>query len=313
MQEVDLHEPHEEVIDIRKDDKTMEKSIQYGVLHIQEKIEQLMEEEVEVSKYMDDLTHTFTQISDVNTMITNVNQDFIEFNSHANHINEIIDRSDAVIVKTESNAKELAENIHGTNAQLDSIVEVFRQLEKDFGNIQNMSNGITGIASKTNLLALNASIEAARAGEAGRGFSVVAEQIRELSTSTKKMVDGIDESIQALLESINDVKTEIETSKATSSANLQKVSDVQINIKQVNDCTKEVKDFSKQIITRIEGTSARINGAAEGVDVISDVVESFGGKIENLNIKMSKKSSILCSVIDFLQQMENMLVKLVQE
>lgn len=295
-----------------KEDKTMERSLQFGVLHIQEKIDQLMEEEVEVSKYMDDVKNTYSEIANINQMITNINNDFKNFNSYANHINEIIGHSDIVIAETETNVGELSDNIHCTNGQLDSIVEVFHCLEKDFTNINEMSNGIKGIASRTNLLALNASIEAARAGEAGKGFSVVAEQIRELSTSTKNLVEGIDKSIQALLESINNVNKEIETSKNTSLANLQKVNDVQTNIKQVNECTEEIKDFSKQIIDGIEQTSSRINGAAEGVDSITDVVESFGEKIENLNVKMSKKSRIICSVIEFLQQMENMLAELVK-
>jgi len=307
-----IDDSKEDMIRYIKTDKTMEKSIQFGVLHIEEKIEQLMVEEVEVSKYMEDITNTYSQIANINVMITNVNSDFKNFNSYANHINEIIDHSDVVIAETETNVGALSDNIQGTNKQLDSIVQVFQHLENDFSNIKNMSNGITGIASRTNLLSLNASIEAARAGEAGRGFSVVAEQIRELSASTKKLVNGIDESIQALLESINNVKDEIQISISTSSANLQKVNDVENNIKQVNECTEEVKNFSKQIIEGIDATSSKINGAAEGVDSISEVVDSFGKKIDNLNVKMSKKSSIICSIIDFLQQIENMLVELVK-
>lgn len=310
--EVEVAASKEVVIENTVNDNSMVKSIQFGVLHIEEKIEQLMTEEVEVSKYMDDVTNTYSEIAEINNRITNLNNDFKNFSTYANHINDIIEKSDSVIAETESNVEILVDNINGTNKQLDSIVSVFHRLEKDFANIKEMSNGITGIASRTNLLALNASIEAARAGEAGRGFSVVAEQIRELSTSTKKLVDGIDESIQALLESINNVNTEISASKAASTTNLNKVKDVNTNIKQVSECTEEVKDFSKQIIEGIDRTSAKMNGAAQGVDAIADVVDSFGEKIDNLNVKMSKKSSIICSVIDFLQQMENMLAEMVK-
>ncbi len=293
-------------------DKTVEKSLQFGVLHIEEKIEQLMQEEVEVSKYMDDISGTFSQIGSINTMIADINEDFKDFNSYANQIHEIIQRSDAVIEQTETNVEELTENIHSTNEQMDSINLVFKRLEKDFENIQNMSNGITGIASQTNLLALNASIEAARAGDAGRGFAVVAEQIRELSSSTKQLVDGINGSIQALFVSINDVNEELSASQTASLTNLEKAGAVQNNIKQVSDCTGEVKNFSNYIIEGIDKTSSRINGAAKGVGSISDVVDSFGEKLEILDAKISKKSSIVCSVIDFLQQMENMLAKLVK-
>lgn len=311
--EIYIDDPKDqEVKNSLESEKSVLKSIQFGVLHIEEKIEQLMVEEVEVSKYMDDVTNTYSEITNINTVITNLNKDFKNFSAYATQINEIIHRSDSVIAETDSNVGILVNNIHGTNEQLDGIVEVFKTLEKDFSNIKEMSNGITGIASRTNLLALNASIEAARAGEAGRGFSVVAEQIRELSTSTKKLVDGIEESITALFESINNVNAEIQASKTNSTASLEKVKDVHVNIKQVNECTEEIKDFSKQIIEGIDHTSNKINGAAEGVDAISDVVDSFGEKIDKLNVKMSKKSSIISSVIDFLQQIENMLGEMVK-
>ncbi len=297
----------------QKGDKTMEKSIQFGVKHIEEKIELLMQEEVEVSNYMDDVAHTYSQITNISEMTTNINDDFKNFSSYANQINDVIDSSDVVISQTEINVTELADNILYTNQQLDTIAEVFQQLERDFSNIKNMSNGINGIAMQSNLLAFNASIEAERAGEAGRAFAVVAQQMRILSTSTKEMVDGIDDSVKALFKSIKDVNSEIQASKSTSVTNLQKVNDVKKNIEQVNECTDEVKNFSKQIIKDIDTTSDRINGAAEGFGAISAVVDSFGEKIENLNEKMSKKSSIICSVIDFLQQMENMLIELVKD
>lgn len=297
----------------QKRDKTMEKSIQFGVRHIEEKIELLMQEEVEVSNYLDDVAQTYSQITNISEMTTNINDDFKNFSSYANQINKVIDSSDTTIKQTETNVTQLADNILHTNEQLDAIANVFLQLEKDFANIKNMSNGINGIAMQSNLLAFNASIEAERAGEAGRAFAVVAQQMRVLSTSTKELVDGIDDSVKALFKSIKDVNVEIQASKSTSVTNLQKVNAVKNNIEQVNECTDEVKNFSKQIIKGIDATSGRINGAAEGFGAISQVVDSFGEKIENLNVKMSKKSSIICSVIDFLQQMENMLTELVRD
>lgn len=294
-------------------DHPMGKSLQFGVLHIEERIEQLMQEEIEVSQYMDDVKNTYSQITRINDMIANINDDFKNFNAYATQINDIIGQSDAVIVTTKDNVGNMADCIHDTNRQLDSVVNVFQHLERDFENIKNMSAGIIGIASKTNLLALNASIEAARAGEAGRGFSVIAEQIRELSLSTKGLVDGIDYSIKALLESINKVKAEIQASIVSSSENYQKVMDVQNNIAQVNECTEDVKNFSKQIIDGLNNTSKQINGAAKGIGSISDVVDDFGDKIEILNDKMSTKSTILCGVINFLQQMENMLGEIVNK
>ncbi|MGD9475702.1 MAG: methyl-accepting chemotaxis protein [Eubacteriaceae bacterium] len=282
-------------------------SLQFGVKHVEEKIEHLMQEEIEVSDYLEDVADTYSQIANIGDMTGKINDDFREFGSYANQINTIIDRSVEVIDRAESNVDELALNIHTTDKQFDSITSVFNRFESDFSEIKNLSNGINRIAMQSKLLAFNASIEAERAGASGMAFKVVAEEMGRLSKSTKDLVDGIDNSLMALIKSIENVKKEISNSKAISDAGLLKVQDVKQNTSEINTCTEEVRNFSRQIIDGIESTSNRINGANEGFGAISQVVDSFGEKIETLNIKMSKKSSIICSVIDFLQQMGTML------
>ena len=74
---------------------------------------------------------------------------------------------------------------------MDHFAGVFDILKSSFKDISNLSESISEIANETNLLALNAAIEAARAGEAGRGFSVVAEEIRKLAEQSKDTVTKI--------------------------------------------------------------------------------------------------------------------------
>ncbi len=292
----------------RKENKDFnyDKHIEYGILHIENKVDEFMEEEVEVSRSFGYINSTFSEISRINDMFDRLNQDFTDFRTYANQIDGIMERSDKAVAEADQKMGTLAEQMEGTSGQLNSINNAFFALEKDFGNIQEMSKSITGIANSTNLLALNASIEAARAGEAGKGFSVVADRIRELSASTTSMVKGIDESVMMLHHSIDSLKQELEHTRAAIQSNLSFAKAVQDNFVQVTECTDEVKDFSMQIMNGIENTSKEINGAAKGVNSISGLVQSFGEKLANLDIKMSKKSIIICEIIDFLQQLENM-------
>ncbi|MNL75938.1 hypothetical protein D3C87_2018210 [compost metagenome] len=75
----------------------------------------------------------------------------------------------------------------------------------------------------------------------------------------------------------------------------------------MTDCTVEAKSFTSHIITGIERTSSEINGAASGVGSVTALVGALGSKLEQLNMRLSKRSIIICSITDFLQQMENML------
>nr|WP_307991460.1 methyl-accepting chemotaxis protein [uncultured Niameybacter sp.] len=281
--------------------------LQYGVLHIEKKIEDYMDEEVGVTHALADIGQTYEQISHINEMIKRLNADFSDFHASASQIEGIMNRSEDTVEEATYKMNGLARKIEGTCSQLDAMTGAFETLEKNCGKIGEISKSITGIAASTNLLALNASIEAARAGEAGKGFAVVAEEVRGLSNTTTQLVQGIDENVKLLYKSIEVLRQEIESSKVAIQGNLQAAEDVQTNFKQVSECTQEVKTFSKQIIEGIDKTRNELNGAVKGVHSITDLVHVFGQKLQGLNEKMSKKSIIMCEIIDFLQQIENVL------
>lgn len=88
--------------------------------------------------------------------------------------------------------------IQGFDVTLNASIEDSRQIEQ----IGNLTSDILGIASKTNLLALNASIEAARAGEAGKGFAVVADEIRQLADSSKETAGNIQQISASVVEAV---------------------------------------------------------------------------------------------------------------
>lgn len=291
----------------------LNKHINYGVLHIIKKVEDFMDEEVEVSQCLlgvkEGFESTAEEIGGITKKIDIVNADFLELNTYAAQINGIMQHSERAIKEAEGEMESLKNHIEGTCSGLDGVSDTFKMIEKDFGKIQEMSTNITGIAGKTNLLALNAAIEASRAGDAGRGFAVVAANIRELSTSTKSLVGGIDESIKGLYSRLDMLSKEINTSKQAIQDNLKYAENVQENFKQVTECSNEVKTFSKEIIKEIEKASSEVDGAAKGITTITNTVDTFGDKLDLLNQKMSKKSILICEVIDFLQQVENLLIE----
>jgi methyl-accepting chemotaxis protein len=281
--------------------------INYGVLHIEKRFGDFMDEEVKITQSINDIEHTYSQINNIQDMINNLHSNFNDFSQYANKINGVMKRSEVAVKQADGKIETLAQKIDGTCTRLESITEAFHTLENNSKNIQQLSNSITAIASSTNLLALNASIEAARAGEAGKGFSVVAEEIRKLSSSTTELVNGIDVSVKTLFESIDSLRDEIKNSKTAIHENFEYAQNVQKDFNQVTDCTDEVKDFSKHIITGIERASSEIDGAATGVGSIAELVASFGDKLNKLNLRISKRSIIICDIINFLQQIEYML------
>lgn len=116
-----------------------------------------------------------------------------------------------------NSANESGKIIDGFIKTIESIQQETRQMTSEFGNIGQQAITISGtlknvneITSQTNLLALNAAIEAARAGEAGRGFAVVADEVRALSKKTDQFNKGISEDTRKIIEAIQSVSARVE-------------------------------------------------------------------------------------------------------
>ena len=236
-----------------------------------------------------------------------INQSYNELRESANEIYQVMEESDKRISDSDQSMLQLTEQIGKSRTQLSNMTDTFEKLETDFNNITALTADITGISSRTNLLALNASIEAARAGEAGRGFAVVAEQIRELSASTASLVNGIEDSISTLKDTLLSLQKEINKTSDMMQSNIESAGGLKNSIEQVKECTEQVKQVSNNIADSILSNSGQIDEAVQGLENIKDSVHSIEAEVEKLNTKSSQKSTALCEMDDILHQFSTVL------
>ena len=177
---------------------------------------------------------------------------------------QVVTLIDASVEHANTSSEELAGVVETTNkmAALSAEVEqVLNEFKTEFENVKVETGTIEGITNKTNLLALNASIEAARAGEAGRSFSVVANQIRELSsgtqTSSTRIMDALsrlESTSERMLEAITETISLIQTNMEKVDHVERSVTDITqdattlgVNIKIVDSAVKEVESSNKTL------------------------------------------------------------------
>ena len=157
--------------------------------------------------------------------------------------------------------------------QLNDSATVVGELEKDSATIGSVLDVIRGIAEQTNLLALNAAIEAARAGEQGRGFAVVADEVRSLAMRTQESTEEIAGIIQTLQSRTRSIVQLMEASQKQGTESAEQASNAGTLLQQINADVTNIMDMSTQIAAAIEEQSMVAAEVNKNVVVIRDIAE----------------------------------------
>ena len=173
-----------------------------------------------------------------------------------------------VIDRTTANIGELAADMSTAMTQVEGLAANSEQI----GSVLEV---IRGIAEQTNLLALNAAIEAARAGEAGRGFAVVADEVRNLARRTQESVEETRLVIEQLQTGTSDVVGSMGNSYRQAQGSVEQVGQAVTALRQIGDAVTVISDMNLQIASAAEEQSAVAEEINHNVENIRDVTESL--------------------------------------
>lgn len=164
----------------------------------------------------------------------------------------------------------------GTMADLSNEVEhILDAFKAEFETVKQETGTIDSISSQTNLLALNASIEAARAGESGKGFSVVAEQIRKLSTETKDSSGQISEALSRLDEISGKMTSSIEETLKLIQVTLEKVTQTGENVNKITQDSSLLGEHIQTIDSAMKEVESSNRQLVENMEQVSSIVETM--------------------------------------
>jgi methyl-accepting chemotaxis protein len=167
------------------------------------------------------------------------------------------------------------------NIEIKGASSVIHKLAEDTQNVNTILDVITAIAAQTNLLALNAAIEAARAGEHGRGFAVVADEVRGLASRTSKSTTEIRELLTALTEAATASVDSMESASAQAERNEEYAAQTGESVKKIAEHINTINGMNTQVATATEEQTAVATTVIDNVNdmntSISSTLEALGG------------------------------------
>lgn len=228
--------------------------------------------------------HSSLHSTNINNLIVNLKDaqgDIAGIGDRMQHVENIARATDSAASEGQVAVTQMVDSLSHINHTMQDVSAVVSALGADSVKVSKSLSIITDIADQTNLLALNAAIEAARAGEAGRGFAVVADEVRTLAQRTAESTSEIQQIINDVQTGAGEAVKAIASGQAQSENSMQQVNQAGERLQQITLAIEAVRDMNRQISTAADEQTSVAEDISRNITEITDIAAANQKEVDS--------------------------------
>lgn len=265
----------------------------------------------DIMAIMEELSATMTELTNRSNIVAsntvsvedNIKEMVQNTKDVSDYAKEMRERAIQLEESARTNTKNTSTIISDITVRLEQAVANSKKVDQ----VKDLTDNILSISSQTNLLALNASIEAARAGEIGKGFSVVADEIRKLADSSKETANGIQQINEMVIKSVNELSDEAKKLMDYMNQSVLKDYDsfvesgekyredaihIDMSMNKCSNDSANILNYIREITESVGGINVAIEESAKGVNSSTENLESLVGSFAEVASQMQENSAV---------------------